>query len=369
MARSLTYSGSGVNTYLQGLLHGTAQINPPHEIIVLTEPGQTIPDFLHMAPFQVRPIPPHTQTLIGRLAWDHWVVGRTCKRLGVDVLLAPAHVRPAYAPCPVVVTIHDMMYHLFPQDWGWSDRLYFRTTVTLLTSRASAIAADSENTRQDILRLLRVPEERVAVIHLGIPEGYGPMEPATSRAIRVRYNLQQPFILYTGSSHPRKNLMAVVEAFEAIADDVPHDLVLKVSRRWPSQSICQRVQNSRVASRIRLLEGLFPISELAMLYNEADVFVYPSLYEGFGLPVLEALACGCPTITSNISSLPEVAGEAALLVPPRDIPAIAEVIRRVLTDPGLRNALRQRALQQAQKFSWIETARKTLQLMEKAACS
>lgn len=367
MARILDYYGYGIKTNLEGLLGGIAQINCEHEIVLFVDNDQDLPGFIRDTGFKWVPLSPSTNSAVGKFYWDHVAVGAACKRLGIDALYAPAHVRPAYAPCPVVVHVLDMMYHRFPHHWEWSDQAYFRLAVSILTSRASNISALSESTKKDILHFTSAPEDVIEVIYPGVPDGFEVIEPEKTQGIRKQYRLPNPFILFIGSFHPRKGVIDLINAFEEVAGEIPHDLVIVVSTNYQSEFIEQRILHNQVAQRIRLLKGVVPRSELPLFCNEADLFVFPSLYEGFGFPVLEALACGCPTITTNISSLPEVAGNAALLVQPNHAAGLKNAIERVLLDTDFRDNLRQRALQQARRFSWATTAQKTIGLLEKAA--
>jgi glycosyltransferase involved in cell wall biosynthesis len=256
-----------------------------------------------------------------------------------------------------------MMYHRFPQHWAWSDQAYFRLAVSGLTSRATMVAALSEATRQDLIAITGVPAERVEVVYPGVPAGFQPVDP---RETLARLGLERPYVLCVSSDHPRKNLPGMIAAFEQVAAEVPHDLVLAGPAVWASEQVRARIAGSPVAPRIRRL-GLVSEADLIGLYSGADLFVLPSLYEGFGFPVLEALACGCPTITTSVSSLPEVSGDAALLTPPGDDDALAAALRRALGDPALRAELRRRGLVHARRFSWRTATDHTLALLERAA--
>jgi glycosyltransferase involved in cell wall biosynthesis len=356
------YAGYGVQTLLLGLLRAIAELQPRHELLLIVGSTQQVPDDLRPA-FTAVPLAPRPQQAAARIWWDHVAVGMLCRSLCVEALYCPAHVRPLYAPCPTVVSVPDMMYHRFPEQWAWSDQAYFRLAVSQLTRRATKIAALSEATRRDLLEIVRVPQERVEVIYPGPPAAFRPADASEARA---RYELERPFILCVSSDHPRKNLLGMIAAFEQVAPIVPHDLVLVGPAVWASEPVRARVAASPVAARIRRL-GVVPEPDLVALYSGADLFVMPSLYEGFGFPVLEALACGCPTITSASSSLPEVAGDAAILTPPGDTAALAAAICRVLMDSALRDTLRCRSLVQARRFSWPAAAEQTLDLLERAA--
>lgn len=365
MGRILEYDGSGIQRLLIGLLHAIGQIDHRHEIVVLVEPGQKVPDSLIGAPLRFVQVGSGARTFPHRMWWDHVAVGRACRALDVDVLYAPAHVRPAYAPCPVVVMVPDMMYHKFPQFWQWHDQVYFRLMVSTLTTRAARIAALSEFTKQDLLSLLRVPANKVTVVYPGVPAGFRPMPLEDRLRVTRTYELHEPFILFVGSFHIRKNLKGLLEAFSQIAGEVRHELVV-VGSRWRGNDVMEYSQRTGVADRIRFLQHV-PDPDLPLLYNTADLFVYPSLYEGFGFPVLEAMACGCPTITTNVSSIPEVAGEGAMLVPPGDVPALASALGQIANDPEQKARLAEQGLIEAQRFSWTKTASQIVRLWEEAA--
>ena len=368
MARILRpeYEGYGIQTQLIGLLRGMARINRAHELILLVDPDQQLPAALQDQGFLLAPLAPRTGTAQGRLWWDHIGVGLLCRQIGASALYAPAHVRPQYAPSPTVVLVPDMIYHRFPEQWAWSDQAYFRLAVSTLTANATAIVAMSQSTRQDMRRFLKAPEERIAVIYPGVPEGFERLPETATQLVRERYDLRRPFILYAGSSHPRKNLVGLIDAFTHVAADVPHELVLVGPRAWRTEALDAQILAASATGRVRQL-GIVPEADLCMLYSQADLFVLPSLFEGFGFPALEALACGCPTITSDVSSLPEVVGEAGVLVPPGDTPALSAAIRRVLRDNALRDRMRRLGIEQARRFSWEHSAQQTLALLERAA--
>ena len=366
MSRILSYDGYGIQTNLEGLLRGIAQIPHEHAIVLFIGPKQSVPDWVRDGNYQIVRLSPNPEGFLGRFIWDHVAIGKACRRLGIDALYAPAHIRPLYAPCPVVVMVPDMMYHLFPQDWGWSDRVYFDMVGPLITKRAAVISALSHSTRSDVLRLLHLSEEKVKVVYPGVPDGFIPLSAETVQQICMKYKLSKPFILYVGSFHRRKNLANLVKAFELIASGIPHDLVIVGLPIWQDNQLVQYMQTSPYTERMRIV-GFVPREELPLFFNAADVFVFPSRYEGFGLPVLEALACGCPTVTTNTSSIPEVAGDAALLVSPDDVPGLGDAIRSVLSNSDLREHMRQNGLQQAGKFSWVRAAQETIYLLETVA--
>jgi glycosyltransferase involved in cell wall biosynthesis len=283
-----------------------------------------------------------------------------------DVLFIPAHVLPLIHPLPSVVTVHDLGYRHFPDAHPFTQRLYLDWSTRFSARAATHVIADSEATKNDLIRFYNISSEKIAVIYPGRDESLQPVDPAPTRA---KYNLPEEYILHVGTLQPRKNLLRLIEAFHSVKCQVSSEHVSRVTlvlvgrSGWLSDSILEK---ARSTPDVRLLDYV-PDEDLAGLYSDARAFVFPSLYEGFGFPVLEAMACGTPVICSNTSSLPELAGEAALLVNPTDTEALAAAVSRVLSEPNLRAALVEKGLTQVKKFSWEKAARETMGGLEKAA--
>lgn len=287
-----------------------------------------------------------------------------------DVIHSLSLQAPPFGPAPLVITIHDPSVILFPHYFNWWFRTHSRVCLPRLARRASRVITVSEFSRQEIHRHLGVPLERIAVTYDGVSPDFRPLAPhdPALAGFRRRYDLPGSFILHVGSFEPRKNLPALLEAFEAFKADtgLPHQLVFTGGVGWKQSGIAARIAGSSCRSAIRVL-GHVPQADLPQLYNAAELFVYPSLYEGFGMPVIEAMACGCPAVTSNAASLPEVAGVAGLLVDPNDSRGLAGAMQRVLQDPALARQMRSQGLQQAATFSWQRCARETMQVYRQAA--
>jgi glycosyltransferase involved in cell wall biosynthesis len=366
MGRILRYEGFGASTLLSGLINGFELNNAKHEIIIFTDEKKQINLKSDTSGIQEVQISAPIQTFLQRFWWDHVLVGKFCRKLSIDVLYAPAHIRPIYSPCPVVVSVFDMMYHKFPIDWPIRDRLYFPFMINNFTVRADAIAALSENTRSDIIEYLNYPNEKINVIYPGVPEGFQPLSLELCIQVQPKYELIKPFILYIGGFHPRKNVKKLVAAFESIADRCEHDLVITGKMFWKDNNLEKQILESPVRNRIRLL-GMVPREDLPRLLNLADIFVFPSYYEGFGFPVLEAMACGCPSSVSNRSAIPEVGRNAVDYFSPESSTQIANSINKILGDYDLRLTLRQKGIVQASKFSWLKMAKQTLNIIESVA--
>jgi glycosyltransferase involved in cell wall biosynthesis len=274
-----------------------------------------------------------------------------------------------------VVTIHDLGFYYYPEAHTLSQNLYLRWSTRYNARIATRVIADSVATRNDLLRYYRVPGERIEVVYPGRDEALGPVrDPEVLQDVRARYGLSEPYLLYVGTLHPRKNLVRLVQAFSAFTKAMAAgpakpkaepQLVLAGQKGWLYEEILNQVRKLDLVDRV-VFTGYVPDADLPAVLSGAVAFVFPSLYEGFGLPVLEAMACGTPVICSNVSSLPEVAGEAALQVDPLDVEALAEAIHWVISDAGLRATLVERGYEQVQRFSWQRCASQVLQVLEDA---
>ncbi len=274
---------------------------------------------------------------------------------GTDMIAPPI-------PQPTVVTIHDLSVLLYPQVHTLLHRLHLQWSLPRAARRAAAIIADAGSTKADIVAHLKVNPERVHVIPLGVDHTrFYPRPPREAqRRVNQTLGIEPPYILALGTLEPRKNLAAVLRAYARLKRDAP-PLIVAGARGWGEAAIFDVAQALNLQGRIRIT-GYIPEDVLPDLYAGAQLFVYPSLYEGFGLPVLEAMACGAPVITSSTSSLPEVAGEAALLVNPSHPEELAEAMQRALEDEPLRDELRAKGPAQAARFSWERAARETLDI-------
>ncbi len=279
-----------------------------------------------------------------------------------DVFHATDYLLPPLRRAASVLTIYDLTFRFFPEHHLPLNRWYLSLMVPRFAQRASAIIAISENTRRDLAQRMQIPPEKVTVTYLGVNPVFRPMDDAVGLArVRQKYHLPARFILYFGTVEPRKNLLTLLDAYRALLarDDALPDLVIAGRKGWLHQPVLQRVRELGLDARVQFTEWVDE-NDAPALMNAASVFVYPSLYEGFGLPPLEAMACGTPVVCSNASSLPEVVGDGGILVEPRDAGALAGAVERVLADQPLRADLRARGLAQARKFSWERTARETL---------
>ena len=286
-----------------------------------------------------------------------------------DVLFVPAHVLPVFHPRVSLVTVHDLGYLEYPRAHPWRQRLYLDLSTRWNARAAAHILADSEATKSDLVTRYSTPPGRITVAYPGRDESLTRERDLDKiEAVKVRYGITGDYFLYLGTLQPRKNLARIITAFATLGLGTQKrdiTLVLAGKRGWLYDDLFTLVRRSGLEERV-MFPGYIAEGDKAALLSGAVAFVFPSLYEGFGLPVLEAQACGCPVITSTATSLPEVAGDAALLVDPYDTAAIANGMERVAGDPGLREALIERGLINTRRFSWRRCAQAVLRAVEQS---
>lgn len=299
--------------------------------------------------------------------WTHLRLSAELALRPPDVLFVPAHVIPILHPRRSVVTVHDLGYLRYPEAHRAVDRRYLDASTRWSAHQAAAILADSAATKADLVQAYGIDPAKAHVIYLGRDETLRRVtDPARVAAVWRKHGIGPRYLLYVGTLQPRKNLGRVIAAFAAIADRpelAGVQLVLAGKKGWLYDDLFAQGARLGLGDRV-LFPGYIPDEDLPALLSSATAFVFPSLYEGFGIPVLEAGACGVPVITSNTSSLPEVAGDAALLVDPHDVDAIAAAMLRLVTDDALRAELARRGLENVKRFSWEKCARETLAVLE-----
>ncbi len=310
---------------------------------------------------------PYARMLRGahQVTWTQLGLRGELRRLKPDLLHAPAFVSTLVADCPLVVTIYDLAYLHYPNHYSTPWLWYTKVLVPLVARRAAAVIAISEHTKRDIQQRLNLPPHKVHTIYLGVDHGrFRPLAASETAPVAARYGLDVPFILHVGTLAARKNIPTLLKAVS----------LLKKSGFWHgrrvvlaggvSPGLAGHVEVKATVEKLRLEEdvvflGHVPDEDIPALYHLADLLVMPSLYEGFGLPPLEAMACETPVVASGATSLPEVVGDAGLLVAPRDARALAEAIATVLSDSELRNRMVERGLARASAFTWERTAEET----------
>jgi glycosyltransferase involved in cell wall biosynthesis len=361
---TLTPRRTGVGYYTEHLLQHLAREveTTGDELIVISNRRIDV----------ARPLPRHVQIYQRahcplRIGWMQLLAGRILEDLRADVAHFTTGMVPLGTAAARVVTIHDMSLRLFPACHPARRLVINRPLQSLAIRVADAVVAVSHSARRDLMRLHRLPADRVTVVHEAAGPGFEPIDDTRRRAeVRRRYHLPGRFFLFVGAIEPRKNLHRLIDAF-AIArrHGIRHQLLCVGPYGWSSRDVYAHVDRLGLRDVVRFT-GYVPVNDLPVIYNLASVFVFPSLYEGFGLPVVEAMACGTPVVTSNSSSLAEIADGAALTVDPLDTEAIAGAITDLARDEARCDELRQLGLVRSRKFSWRQTARDMLAVYGRA---
>ena len=368
-----TYRGAGINGYIYQLLN-----HLPVAESAMSDAGVRLEYVAYLHDRRFQPPPSlrvdrsswDTRSPWRRILWEQTRLAAASRELAL--LHGLAFATPLAARCPTVVTVHDLSFLRFPSAFRPYNRFYLSLITRSSVQRAARVVAVSESTRQDVISLCGVSPQKVKVVPNGVTQAFCPVPEDQAAAFRQRKGLPDRYILFVGTLEPRKNLVRLVEAYAKVrqmsrrqgasgnsnrGDEAP-TLIIAGSKGWYYDEITARVSELDLAGSV-LFPGFVPADELPWWYRAATLFVYPSIFEGFGLPVLEAMACGTPTVTSTASSLPEVTGDAALLVNPHDTNALADAIYRVLTDPVVADRLRRAGPRQAALFSWARTASAT----------
>lgn len=364
---SASYRQAGISRLIHATIQGLQAVDAEHDYVVFAGDRNVPSGYLFNDRWRiaVSRLPTNKRPL--RILWEQVVLPWSVLRQDADLLHALAFVGPLVCPRPQVITVYDLSFLLYPAVFNRINRYYLSTMMPLAVRRAQRVIAISESTKRDLVRLAGVTAERVDVVYPGLEPGISRVEDAQALAsFRNRRNLPEHFILFVGTLEPRKNVAALIQAYSRLRKrGVTQALVLAGSRGWRDGEIFAAIEQSGVAEHI-ILPGYVARDELPLWYSAAEAFVYPSLYEGFGLPVLEAMACGAPVVTSNVSSLPEVAGDAALLVDPADVAALTDAIAGVLGSAALRAEMQRKGIAQAATFTLQRMACATRNVYERA---
>lgn len=358
LAGEASYRSAGIHRYLYEVLRRLPEAAPEAAFTAFIGPRALPPPAPRIR--WVRAAGP-THRPLARILWEQMALPLLLARGGWDLLHAMAFVAPLAAPLPVAVTVYDLSFVRYPEAFRAPNRAYLRLFTRLTCRRAAGILTISQAVRAELAARWRLPPERIAVAYPGVDERFRPLPPEVVAAFRARRGLPDRFVLYVGTLEPRKNVALLLEAAARLSPPTP--LILVGGRGWKAAFLC-RLRGLEGEGRARWV-GFVPEEELPAWYNAATLFVYPSRYEGFGMPPLEAMACGTPVIASRIPALQEGLGEAALLVDPDDLDGWVAALRWLLDAEDLREALRARGLARARSFSWAATAEATARLYNK----
>jgi glycosyltransferase involved in cell wall biosynthesis len=361
MLRHLDQHEGGVKLYTHKVLSHLFAMDHTNQYILLYQKTHLVGRYAGYPQVEevVLPVP-------GTVLWDQIAVPWITKRKRLDLIFNPKFTVPFLSHAKKIFVIHGSEWFVIPETFPWYDRLYTRIFAPLYCQAADAIIAVSRTVKNDVVQFTGVDAHKVVPIY----NGY---EPDTFHVIhdvhrlqtaREKYRLPPQFILWVGQIYPPKNVERLLEAFWCIRDEIPHTLVLAgATQRWKANRVFQRLQSLGLQERVQFI-GWVLHTDLPVLYNLAELFVLPSLYEGFGIPLLEAMACGCPLLTAKTASPPEVVGRAGYLVDPLDVNDIAKGMTEVLSNRQMRQTMINRGLERVKEFSWETCARDVLSLFE-----
>ena len=355
------FRNAGVSRYTRSLVRGLL-VRGGHDYTLFVNDTVASDPFPGVPPTRtIRTALPTSRTPV-RVLYEQTLLPLHSLRSRFQLTHSFLNVSPLFSAGAQVVTIHDLSYLTAPEAHPLRRRIYLGLFSRLSALRAGAVLADSQSTKRDLVRRFGVSPDKVWVVYPGVDPDMAPASEREIEQFRARNGLPARFVLYLGTLEPRKNVDKLVRAFATLKRRGAYDggLVLAGGRGWGSEAIDAAIEEEGVGSEVRLA-GYVSREDQALWYNAAQVFVYPSAYEGFGLPVLEAMACGVPVITSSVSSMPEVVGDAAVTVPPGSVDAIAEALDALVNSVSRREELRERGLARSSRFSWEIAADKCLQ--------
>jgi glycosyltransferase involved in cell wall biosynthesis len=361
MLRHLEQHHGGVLVYTHNVVREMLALETPHEFVLLYQNPRLIGTYEDRE--RVREVAQQAPTA---LAWDQLVVPWLDWKENFDVIFNPKFTVPFLSRAKKVFVLHGSEWFVIPEAFLWYDRWYTHTFTSLYCRTADAVITVSETVKEDIVQFTNVTPEKVTAVH----NGYDPhrFQVITNsqwlETIGEKYQLPERFILWAGQLYPPKNISRLLEAFAKVKEEIPHMLVIAGEERWRYREDLALIERLGIKDRIHFT-GWVSQDDLPAFYNLADLFVLPSLHEGFGIPLLEAMACGCPVLTATTGSPPEVVGDAGYLVNPLEVDDIARGIREVLSNTELRSALVGKGLKRVKEFSWETCARETLTVLEK----
>ena len=353
---------TGTGFYIINLINGLAKIKDGNDYYIFMN-NELSKEFFNFENNNFHIINKNFKNRIFRVIWQFFLFPFELKKLKVRVLHSPNYITPLFKlGFKVIVTIHDLTFYLFPEKFTVTKRLLFKYMLPLFIKISDKIIAVSNNTKKDILKFFKISESKVIVTFESYPEYYTYNNDSNDQNILTKYGIGSKYLLFVGMIEPRKNILSILKSFKEIDSDLELDLVIAGKKGWYYKEIelyLEKLLRIGIKNKI-IFTGYVSEPELKYLYQNAFIFIYPSIYEGFGIPPLQAMACKVPVITSNLSSLPEVVGDAAIMVNPYDINKISEAIRTLYNDLDKRSELVNKGVIQSKKFSLENFAKNTI---------
>lgn len=359
----------GAGNYIINLTRSLAKLQSGHEYVIIThETGKKL--FCISDNRNLQWVVVSDKNPAKRLVWEQTHLPYLVNQLGVDLLHSLHYTRPIRLSCPSAVTFHDMTFLLYPEKHTWYKRHFFPLAIKLSAKYADAIITVSESTRRDSMELLDIPSNKIFTTQLGVSEKFRKVNlHDLKEEVRQKYKLPQKFLLYVGLIEPRKNIPLLIDAFKLLIESgVDQSLVIVGGFGWGYRNILKQIEKIAIKNKIHFT-GYIPTKHLPVIYNMASVFVYPTYYEGFGFPPLEAMACGTPVVSTDVSSIPEIVGDAGILVPTGDVNALLNAVTEILENQSLREGLIRKGKKRASLFTWERTAQETVKVYDKLLVS
>ncbi|MBI5816512.1 MAG: glycosyltransferase family 4 protein [Nitrospinae bacterium] len=363
--RTINKPRSGVGYYVTNLIQNLQEIDKNNHYCLISNNGEYENTFRSQSNFESHKTWVSNENhLIGDI-WENVSLPLLLRKKGVNVFHGPAFMIPLLkGHVGTVVTIHDIVSFRMPHTIPTKYALYMQLLIRTVTKRAEMVITVSEFNKRELVELLNVPEKKIKVVHHGVSPQFKPAVSGIDKgALKSRFGINNRYMLFVSNLEPRKNLVRLMQAYDKVRETLngEYQLVICGKKGWLYKDILKTYEQLKGEGNI-IITNYVNEADLLTLYQNADMFVFPTLYEGFGLPVLEAMACGAPVITSNVSSLPEIAGDAAELIDPLSVEAISGAMLKLAGSADLRRSMRENGLRQAAKFSWKETARRTLEV-------
>jgi len=357
--RNVTEKG-GVGLYTRNILKNLLKVDKDNQYILFYKGKKRETSFSNYPNVEEQWI-----NAPSKILWDQIFVLFSALKSRIDLLFSPKWALPLILPYKKTVTVvPDVGYYLYPEFYGLKDILYLKYMVLLYLRKATRVIAVSHTSKKDIIKFTGVDKSKIVAIYLAVEDTFTkPLNSPFIEKVKTKYALPPQFILHVGLIYPEKNVERLIQAFAKVAEKFPHKLVLVGGFRWRYEGVFKLIEKFDLKDKV-IITNWIPRSELPVFYKLADLFAFPSLYEGFGMPVLEAMTCGCPVVTSSTGATPEIAGDAALLVDPTSVDEIYKTTVRVLEDEKLREELVSKGYARAKKFSWEKSARETLSVFK-----
>ncbi|MBC8390244.1 MAG: glycosyltransferase family 4 protein [Actinobacteria bacterium] len=358
---------TGVGFYVINLLSGLCRADDHNEYYIFMNKN-LLSELSIIKKKNINIIHKNFKSRFFRIFWQLFILPFNLRSMKISLLHSTNYITPLIKiGFKIIVTIHDFTFYLFPEKYTIMKRIFYKSFIPFFIKISDKVITDSNNTKKDIFKIFNISERKITVIYVSYQEYYNNIKNNDlSKKILMKYNINRNFILFVGMIEPRKNILSILKAFIEIDEELDLDLVIVGKKGWYFKEIdnfMEKIKGLKLTNKI-IFTGYVPEKEIKYFYQSALIFVFPSFYEGFGLPPLQAMACGTPVITSNVSSLPEVVGDSAIRIDPNNLEELTNSIKLLYNNPAKRSELIRKGLKQAKKFNLIRIAKKTISIYE-----